>query len=317
MKRLASLLVCALVLSACAVPHQRGDLSVDKTAARKSEVTAVFNRYRAVRNTAIKLLDPKPLSTVESGPVLAIDTGSFEVSQRLAQTQKQDNSAVDVTDVLTPRFTKYPLWFFAVVRDRKLKVNRVQIFERESAVDPWLLVASPETLADTQLPDVRRGSGGAALTVKPDDKVGMSMSPQEAADAYAKALADDRSPEAGKVVDDSFISQMREASRANAKLNGVSFGQSWAADDVKHVLRTSDGGALAFVTLLRLDTYSVKEGLTISWPEGTPQQAFLSSGISSSGTLRYYHQVLLYIPGGTGKPRAIGQYGGVVSADGQ
>jgi hypothetical protein len=311
------LLVCALVLSACAVPHQRDDLSIDKTAARKSEVEAVFNRYRSVRNAAIELLDPKPLSTVESGPVLAIDSGSFEVAQRLAKTQKQDTSAVEVTDVLTPRFTEYPLWFFAVVRDSKLGINRVQIFERESAVDPWLLVASPETLTETQLPKVRHGSGGSALTVKPDDKVGMSMSPQAAADAYAKALSNDKSSGAGKVVDDSFIRQMRDAAEANAKLEGVSFGQSWAADDVKHVLRTTDGGALAFVTLLRLDTYSVKEGLTISWPEGTPQQAFLSSGISSSGTLRYYHQVLLYIPGGTEAPRAIGQYGGVVSADGQ
>jgi hypothetical protein len=317
MKRLAPL-ICALVLSACGVPHQRGDLSIEKTAARDSEVTAVFNRYRAVRNTAIGLLDPKPLSIVESGPVLAIDTGSFEVSQRLAQTQKQDTSAVDVTDVLTPRFTKYPLWFFAVVRDRTRGVNRVQVFERQSAVDPWLLMATPETLADTQIPEVRRGAGGSALTVKPGDKVGMSMSPQQAANTYAKALADgSSSPAAGEVADDSFIKQMRSAAAADAKLQGVSFTQSWAADDVKYVLRTSDGGALAFVTLLRLDTYTVQKGLTISWPDGTPQQAFLSSGISTSGKLRYYHQVLLYIPGGTGKPRAIGQYGGVVSADGE
>ncbi len=66
-------LICALGLSACAVPHKRGDLSPEKTAARTPEVTAVFNRYRKVRNTAIELLDAKPLSIVESGPVLAID----------------------------------------------------------------------------------------------------------------------------------------------------------------------------------------------------------------------------------------------------
>lgn len=317
MKRLILLAVAlALPLSACAVPHQRGDQTVVKTAATKSEVTKVFNRYRTVRNTAVELLDAKPLSIVESGPVLAIDSGSFEVSQRLATTQKQDTGSVEVTDVLTPRFGKYPLWFFAVVRDRKLGVNRVQIFERESAVDPYLLVASPETLADTPIPEVRT-KDGQALTVKPDDGVGLSMSPTAAAKAYAKSLADAGSADASKVADDSFIKQMRVTAENNGKLDGVTFSQSWGAEDVKHVLRTADGGALAFVTLLRLDTYDVEDGLTVSWPEGTPQQAFLSSGISSSGKLRYYHQVLMYIPGGNGKPRAIGQYGGVVSADSQ
>ena len=317
MRRLAVLvLICALALSACAVPHKRGDVSVEKTAARESEVTAVFNQYRKVRNTAIELLDAKPLSIVESGPVLAIDSGSFEVSQRLSKTQKQDTAAVEVTDLQTPRFKKYPLWFFAVVRDAKAGVNRVQIFERETAVEPWLLVASPETLADTPIPGIRR-EGADALTVKPTDGVGMSMSAEEAAKAYAKALADPKSPEVGKVADDSFIKQMRATAETNSKLTGVTFTQSWGSDDVKYVLRTADGGALAFVTLLRLDTYEVKSGLTVSWPEGTPQQAFLSSGISSSGKLRYYHQVLLYIPSGNGKPRAIGQYGGVVSADSQ
>lgn len=315
MRRLVLLVAtCALALPACAVPHERDDLGAEKTAARKDEVTAVFNQYRKVRNTAIELLDAKPLSIVESGPMLAIDSGSFEVSQRLAKTQKQDTGSVEVTDVQTPRFGKYPLWFFAVVRDAKAGVNRVQIFERETAVEPWLLVASPETLADTPIPAIRR-EGSDALTVKPDDGVGMSMSPTEAAKAYAKSLADPASSEAGQVADDSFVKQMRTAAENNSKLEGVTFSQSWGNDDVKYVLRTADGGALAFVTLLRLDTYEVKAGLTVTWPEGTPQQAFLSSGISSAGKLRYYHQVLLHIPGGSGKPRAIGQYGGVVSAD--
>lgn len=317
MRRLTLLgLACALALSACAIPHERDDPKIGKTAARKAEVTEVFNQYRKVRNTAIELLDAKPLSIVESGPVLAIDSGSFEVSQRLAKTQKQDTASVEVTDVQTPRFGKYPLWFFAVVRDAKAGVNRVQIFERETAVEPWLLVASPETLADTPIPGIRR-EGSNALTVKPDDGVGMSMSATEAAQAYAKSLADPASPEAGQVADDSFIKQMRTTAENNAKLEGVTFTQSWGSEDVKYVLRTADGGALAFVTLLRLDTYEVKPGLTVSWPEGTPQQAFLSSGISNAGKLRYYHQVLLHIPGNGGKPRAIGQYGGVVSADSQ
>ena len=62
----------------------------------------------------------------------------------------------------------------------------------------------------------------------------------------------------------------------------------------------------------------MQPGIKVSWPAGSPQEAFLTNGISGSGKLRYYHQVLLYVPGGSkGEPRALGQYGGVVGADAQ
>ncbi|MET0820224.1 MAG: hypothetical protein ABWY58_04620 [Aeromicrobium sp.] len=315
MRRTVLALVCSLSLSACAVPHARDDLRLDKAAASRSEVTKVLAQYREVRESAVELLDPKPLSTVEQGAVLAIDTGSFEVLQRSAKTQEDDTARGEVTDVEVPRFAKYPLWFYTVVRDAKLGVNRVQVFERTSSVDPWVLTATPETLAKTELPPIRR-SGGAALKVAADDGVGMSMSPQDAAKAYAAVLADPKAPAARAIADDSFIKQMRATARSNAELKDVRFSQAWEAQDVQYALRTSDGGALAFVTLLRTDTYSVEDGLTVTWPEGSPQRAFLSAGISGSGTLSYLHQVLLYLPGGDGPPRALGQYGGVVGGEG-
>jgi hypothetical protein len=312
MRRGIAAVACSLVLTACAVPHQRDDLTLRKSAARTDEVTAVFDRYRQVRNSAVALLDPKPLSTVETGAVLAIDSGSFEVSQGSAATQEGDAADVEVTDIEVPRFAKYPLWFSTVVRDPQLGINRVQVYERASSVDPWLLSASPETLAGTELPAVRR-SGDAALKVTADDGVGMAMSPQDAAEAYAAVLADPAATASSGIADDSFVKQMRTTAATNADLRDVTFAQSWEAQPVEYALRTRDGGALAFVTLLRQDTYTVKDGLTVTWPKGSPQAAFLSEGISGSGTLSYLHQVLLYLPGGSGKPRALGQYGGVVS----
>jgi len=109
---------------------------------------------------------------------------------------------------------------------------------------------------------------------------------------------------------------MADVAATNAALDGVTFSQTWAAEKVDHVLRTSDGGALAFVTLLRKDQYIVPTTRKITWPEGSPQQALLEDGIQgSSGNLNYYHQVLLHIPGGNAEPRAIGQYGGVVQGE--
>jgi hypothetical protein len=264
--------------------------------------------------SAIGLLDPKPLSTVEAGAVLAIDTGSFEVSQRLAQTQKRSAGRTETVEVETPHFSSYPLWFLAVVKDPVAQVNRVQIFERSSSADPWLLTASPETLIGTPLPDLRH-TRGAAVRVKENDGVGMAMSARAAAEAYASALADPDAPEAAKIADDSFVRQMRSAAATNAALPDVDFAQTWSVEDVRYALRTADGGALAFVTFLRQDTYTVPEGLTVTWPDDSPQKAFLSSGISGSGKLNYYHQVLIHLPGGKGKPRALGQYGGVVSGE--
>ena len=314
MRRLGLVLV-AVLLSGCAViPSHRDDITVEKKAAAEADVEAIFDRYRSVRSAAIGLLDPKPLSTVESGPVLAIDSGSFEVSQRLATTQDDESAQLVVSDVQTPAFGKYPLWFMATAYDPVAKVNRIQIFQRDSAVDPWLLVSAPQTVVSTLLPPLRHDGNGAALAVPPATGTGMAMSPQKAAAAYAQALGSDSA--SSVVAQDDFIRQMRDAYDANSALEGVNVTQTWAAEKVEHALRTDDGGALVWVTLLRLDTYDVQPGSTVTWPPGSPQEAFLADGISSTGKLRYYHQVLLYLPGGQKPPRALGQYGGVVGADG-
>ena len=322
---LVALAVVALVLAACGVPRDREIGRIDKASATSAEVAAVYERYREVRNAAIELLDPKPLSTIETGPALAIDTGSFEVSQRLNASQQQNTGAIEILDVETPRFTEYPLWYMSVARDGARGVKRVQIFERASAVDPWLLVSTPEALADTELPPIRTGSRGDAREVDATDDTGMAMSAEDAAVAYVRTLANADAPEAATIEADSFVAQMREAVVVNGGLDGVGFTQEWDSEPVQYVLRTADDGALAFVTLLRTDTYTVQDGLQVTWPDGSPQQAFLQQGIQGVGTLNYYHQVLIYLPGGNdkprnnkprnNKPRVLGQFGGVVSGD--
>lgn len=314
-RRSAVVLAALLVVAGCTVPQQRDDTRPSTVPVDAAEVDDVLTRYDEMRATAEKLQDPKPLSTVETGAVLAIDTGSFDVAQRLAQRIGSDAGSDEVRQLAVPRFTRYPLWFMVEVRDRAAKVNRVQVFERGSAADPWFLVASPQTVISTRLPEVRERDG-AALTVAADSTTGMRMSPQEAADRYATALQDPSSPAGTSLAQDDFREQMREAAQRNAALDGVRFSQSWKAEDVTHTLRLSDGGALVFATLERVDSYRVAEGIRVTWPDDSPQKALLADGVSSSGRLRYLHQVLVQIPGGSGKPRIIGQYGGVVEATG-
>ena len=136
-------------------------------------------------------------------------------------------------------------------------------------------------------------------------------------DAYAAALADPSTPGATYVLDDSFIEQMREAATASASIKGVEFSQDWGTKPVQYALRTSNGGALVFATLLRQDSYDIADGRAVNWPEGSEQKAFLAGKLYTAGILRYYHQVLMYVPpDGEGKPRVLGQYGGVVSGEG-
>jgi len=246
--------------------------------------------------------------------MLAIDSGSFQVSQRLSRTQSEDQRQLQVTSVETPAFSKYPLWFMVTAYDPAARVDLVQIFERTTPVDPWLLVAAPQTLPSTELPGLRHDSSGHVIPVSAGNGKGMKMSPQQAATAYAKALGSMTGKSTG-IAHDDFIRKMRGAFDQANRLEGVRVTQTWAAERVDHALRTDDGGALVWVTLLRLDSYTVEPGIKVSWPEGSPQQAFLADGISGTGKLRYYHQVLLQIPGGDAEPRALGQYGGVVGAD--
>jgi hypothetical protein len=312
---LGVVLALALVLAGCGVPRERGYAPASTVPVDAAQVDRILARYAEVRATAADLLDPKPLSTVESGAVLAIDTGSFEVAQRLAKAAGDRAEDGEVVEIATPRFTRYPLWFVVEVRDATAKVNRVQVFQRASAVDPWFLVESPQTVLTTRLPELRRRDG-VPLAVAPDSATGMAVSPQEAADRYAAALADPSSPEASSVAQDDFREQMRETAERNAALRDVTFSQRWSAEKVQHALRTSDGGALVFATLERTDRYEVGEGVRVTWPDDSPQKALLESGVSSSGSLRYLHQVLMVVPGGSGEPRVIGQYGGVVEAEG-
>lgn len=312
-----AVVLAAGVLSACTIPHKKTSFSAEKVSVSQSEAQSVFARYRKVRSLAADLKDPNPLSTVETGPMLAIDSGSFKLAQMQSAKLPADAPKSAVFGVKPILAKKYPLWFMAQVRDRNKGVVKIQIYERATAVDPWFLVASPETLIDTSLPALRSGKHGTIVPVGRKDKSGLSMSPQSAADDYATALAKPDSKAAASFENDGFIRQMGAAADANKALKNVTFTQTWAAGDVEFAARTSDGGMLVWATLLRLDGFGVKNGVSVAFPPGSPQQSFLGKNITTSGSLRYYHQVLLYVPGADGgKPRALGQYGGVIGADG-
>lgn len=306
---LTALLAC-VALVACAVPHQRDDTDASKLAIEESDVDAVYARYREVFNAAVDIASAQPLSVVERGSVLDIDTAAFQVAGgSVPTTLRADQVAI-------PRFRTYPLWFMAVASTDDGDQRRVQVFSRASSVDTWTLVASPQIVADAELPELRASGDANAVAVAPDDDRGMALAPQAAVDAYVASLSALPEP-AGEGVagDDAFLEQMRDAFGQSQGLADVEFSQAWAADPVEHAVRTSDGGALVFATLHRSDQFQVTPGRTVTYPDGTVQRALAPEGITGTGTVRFDHQVLLLVPAGQGDVRVLGQFGGVVAVE--
>lgn len=314
---LALLLVC---LAACGLPSRKDPEPPVKTAVTDAKADSVFEHYLDVRSTSYKLLNPGLLAAVEVGPVLQIDAGAITAHQILGNKASRDaisSSDLTLTDVYAPRFHEYPLWFLGIVHDDDRDLTRVQVFARESAAMPWVVVASPEALSADVIPAFEFDSHGALQVLAPDEKSGLVATPESIATTYAKALQDPGSPAAGTIGDDGFVAEVRRNDMRFSTLGGATYDQTWKPHEVKYVVRTADGGALVFATFTREEHFKIKDGVTVDWPDDSPQRAFLGGKLYARGKLRYYHQVLLYVPAdGDGKPRAIGQYGGIIDGDG-
>ncbi|MFT4187918.1 MAG: hypothetical protein QM621_05000 [Aeromicrobium sp.] len=304
---MVALLVC-LTLVSCAIPHEReaDEGPMTKLAIPEGEVDAVYEQYREIYNAAVEIGDGKPLSVVEGGAVLDIDTAAFGVDG------DDEPSTLSAEQAAIPSFDGYPLWFVALASEADEEGRRVQVFARGHSVDSWMLVASPRIVEGVGLPELRVAGEATAVVVPVDDGRGMAASPEEAVEAYAEQLS--RLPEAPDGGDD-FVQQMADSYQQNATLPDVVFTQEWAADPVEYAVRTADGGALVFATLRRTDRFEATSGSSVTWPAGTVQNALAPEGIAGSGSVRFAHQVLLRIPAGSGQVTAIGQYGGVVGVD--
>ncbi|MDD9347554.1 hypothetical protein [Mumia sp.] len=313
----AGLLVGALVSGCGIVPLEKTSTEVSKIAADHDEVDRTYRNYEKARAAAFGALDPDILALVETGPVLAVDGRAIDVAKRVHGSASTGAAVApaEIEDVYTPRLDAYPLWFVVTARDAARGMRRVQVFERASSTEQWELTASPEALLSTVLP-VPRTVDGVLETVPADDGDGLVSSPAAAMQAYAAVLGDPSSPRADQVTADSFVTQMRAQAAGLAK-PGTTFRRTWSSQPVTHTMRTQDGGALVFGTLMRQDGWVLAPGATVTWPEASEHKAYLGSPMTGSGVLRYYHQVLMYVPpqGGVGLPRVLGQYGGVVDVE--
>ncbi|KHL19554.1 hypothetical protein CLV56_3677 [Mumia flava] len=311
--------VLAAALAGCGVVPVRKDAPAGKIAAAPDDVDSISGTYEEAREFGMAALDAETLALVEGGSMLAIDTGAIQVARLLngVTATGSGTSTWETEEQYTPRLDAYPLWFVTIAADDERSRRQLRVFSRPSAVAPWRLVAGPETFGSTALPEPAV-TDGALDVLDADDGAGLAASPQEALDDYAAALDADAAP--GEAATDSFVQQMRRQEAALlAEHPGLGLERSWAVQPDLYAFRTREGGALVVGTLLRQDAYTLRQGAVVRWPDDSEQRAHLGDPMGGPGVLRYYHEVLMYVPpqGDSGTPRVIGQYGGVVGrADG-
>lgn len=320
MRRLSATLIClALLVTGCALPHQRTGDATSKVSARAGQIATLLEVYNEARRRGDERRDPSILRRVETGSLLDIDAGAYFVGARVRSTEPvQPVQLGEVRQVVSPRFTRYPMWTGALVDDVTAGTRRFVVFERKSSVQPWLMTAAPELAAGSSLPKVRTDDGGAADPVAAGESGGLAMAPQEAVDAYARALSDPAAVEQQLFEADAFRQRNARFRRAQQDLPFASFAQVWKASPVRYAVRLQGGGALVVATLTRTDTYLVQEGSFIDWKDNAAAKAYLPGRVFNSARLTFSHQVLLSIPaeGSSGSSRLLGQYGGVVDGQG-
>lgn len=306
----------ALLASACALPVRKDTSLVSRVSATPASASTVVARYNAVRTRADDDLDASLLDRIEGGDLLDIDQGSYFVSVRVNKPPGYARVRLSRPEqVLAPRFDVYPLWFAVMARDERGGNKRVAVFERSDSVSPWLMTIAPETTPQASLPPVVRDDTGAAVTVAADDAAGTGMSPTQAVQRYAEVLSPGGPDEV--FADDAFLDRTRAFQEAQTSLSFASFQQAWTAQPPRFALRVEGGGFLVFGTVLRRDSYSVQSNTYIDWDDDADTAAYLPGRVYRSANLDYAHQLLLFVPPqGVGKPRLIGQYGGVVDGEG-
>jgi hypothetical protein len=317
-RRAGALLAFAVLTGACALPQPKDTTIVTKQAASELSAVGVVARYNAVRTRADELLDGSLLPQVEGGELLDIDQGAYFVSLRVDAPADQPALRLAPPErVVSPRFASYPLWFVVMARDEGGGNKRVAVFEKADSVSPWLMTMAPETTPEAVLPPIAQDSTGAAVTVSPDDTTVTGVSPTEVLQRYAGALTPGESQDDTFFAADAFSTQTRRFQQSQASLPFADFSQTWSALPPEFTLRTEDGGFLVFGTLTRRDAYAVQTNSYIDWDDTADTAAYLPGRVYRSAVLDYSHQMLLYVPPrGQGKPRLIGQYGGVVDGQG-
>ncbi|MFI6518770.1 hypothetical protein ACIBF1_24665 [Spirillospora sp. NPDC050679] len=253
-----------LLLPACGPGPEAGSAPPVLT---RDQARQVLSRYAQAAGRAGQRLDASPLSSVATGPQLAMDTAAVKL--RRATGQKPGPLAFTRPVFYIPRATGYPRWFAvdAVSGSGKRTLRHALLFTQAKAGGPWLLAADPYP-ADAALSRVRLDSDGYATAV-PAVASGLALAPGRVAAAHAALLS--KGPRGSGVTSlapGPRTTQTRDELERGVQLlakRGVRLTSSFTPDPAPaYALRTRDGGAVVWYVLRQKEAYSAARRGTLT-----------------------------------------------------
>ncbi|MEU1616415.1 hypothetical protein ABZ479_03820 [Streptomyces sp. NPDC005722] len=268
----------------------------------KAEATEALDRFTEVNNEANRKLDAKLISSVESGPLGAVDGAGLRARHSVDPGGDADFKALSLRDprFLIPRQVGWPKWFVADVAPDSdgsgPGTNRwLMVFERGGAREAWR-VSYVASVRASAVPEFARDGQGHVEPVAAE-RSGLVVDPGELGGAYTGYLAEGDAKDVSVFAPGSSTSELitSRAKTARTARSATQFADQPATegDFAPLGLRTEDGGALVFfathhtakVTMLRAGVTPQVDAYTEALMTGTPKKSVTLGRIARQAVL--------------------------------
>lgn len=316
----ASLLTLSLTATGCVTVHGERALI---PSVRKGEAQKVLADFAEVNTAAKRALDASLVTTVETGPLGAVDEAGLRARHAGSPQGNPGVAQLELTDAhfAIPRQRGWPKWFVADTASNSSGDWRwLMVFERTSAAQPWkaayLSVVRPE-----DIPEFAQDGAGYAEPV-PATGSDLLVDPSRLGTAYASYLQ--KGKEATLVfADGPMTSGVREERRKEARTSPVvtQYADQAAQEQTfaPVALRTRAGGALVFFATHHTSKLTVGKGVKIRIQD-RDTQALMTGTPRSSVTRIYAADQAATVPPATestGKVTFLSRTVGLVAAKGE
>ncbi|TCC32825.1 hypothetical protein [Kribbella speibonae] len=313
-----------ILLTGCsAVPKPDTVTSLTRPAISDEGAAAAIKRYDEVSNAAAKRRDEKLIATVETGDVLRLSQAGYRIGRVLDKAGKEipDPTTHVKPSVGVPSYGGYPMRFVAAARMSAYKDYQVlDLWERKSAGDPWLVAHQVSPEMKVKLPPLK---GLRPLTAT--DNAKLAVSPEAAGRALAGYFnAGSKSSQAALFAPSADITDtLQELASAKASLakDPKSYRaviDTFTLSGTPAAFLTTSGEALVFLSLTEEFQVQIGPDLSIYWGQGSRASAFSphTKEYSTALTSTILHQVALAVPPKGAKIRVLAAADDVVQAGG-
>jgi hypothetical protein len=291
----------------------------------RAEAEQHIAAYVDLNNRANAALEEKRLAEYEAQASLAIDEASYRAKRQGNVAATTSFIYMDTT-LAIPRVEAYPRWFVLKGHQKKADGQVVQrwaylLFRQEKAGGPWMQVTKAVGFDGDAAPEEIKTDGNEVATAAPIDASDLVVAPKDLGTRLVKrATGEENATEKAMFTQgDSWTKSITDLRLKMSRYAKVTYQAAPATQYTTYGVRTVDGGALVFTTILIKERYDVYKG---SWVTDETGIGFLKKGVQYRTFLEKQHlsSLLVYIPPAdvaSGKLRVLGVYDGILAASGR